>query len=293
MSYFLEERLSELIRYGSSWTEEFAVNDGKTSGGARYGSLIHPYPVRTFDSSWMLDVATLWPELVNTYMRAYGTLAGFRARCFDEYSTNGQKGTPTPYDQPMGLISTGVYELRKYYGTDKAALSIGYPHRKLKKPVAGTTRVGITSGATQTEIRAADWSVDTTTGIVTFAADLTFAVTAITKAVQAVLTIGTHTLVTGQSVQVSGVSGMTQINGLRALITGTSATTITVDINSTAFSTYSSGGAVHTRPQSGEVVSAGCEFDFPIHFITKLPVGMDYPGYRPVESLQFEELLNP
>jgi len=294
MGYFLEERLSEMIRYGSTWTEEFAVDDSKTAGGARYGWLIHPFPVRTFDSSWMLDVATLWPELVNTYMRAYGTLAGFRARCFDEYSTNGQKGTPTAFDQPMGLISTGVYELRKYYGTDKPGLSIGYPHRKLKKPVAGTTRVGITSGSTQTEIRSADWSVDTTTGLVTLAADLTRAVTGISKAAQAVIDVGAgHPFVTGMSVQVSGVAGMTQINGQRALITATGTTTITVNINSTAFSTYTSGGVVHTRPQTGEVVTAGCEFDFPIHFITKLPVGMDYPGYRPVESLQFEELLNP
>lgn len=290
MGYFLEERLSELIRYGSSWTEEFSVTESKTAGGARYGALNHPYPVRSFDSSWMLDVATLWPELVNIYMRAYGTLAGFRARCFDEYSTNGQKGIPTPFDQPLLPVSTGVYQLIKQYGTDKPALSgLGYPYRRLRKPVAGTTRVGIQT----TEIRSADWSVDTTTGLVTFAADQTYTVTAITKAAQAVLTIGAHPLVVGQSLQVSGVGGMTQINGLRALITAIGATTVTLAINSSAFSTYTSVGAVHTRPQAGETVSAGCEFDFPIHFITKLPVGMDYPGWRPVESLLFEELLNP
>ena len=102
-----------------------------------------------------------------------------------------------------------------------------------------------------------------------------------------------HGFVSGQSVQVSGVVGMTQINGLRALITATSATTITVAINSTAFSTYTSGGVVHTRPQSGESVSAGFEFDFPVRFMTALPVGQDYPGYRPVDGVSLVELLNP
>lgn len=290
MGYFLEERLSELIRYGSSWTEDFAVQESKTAAGARHGALIHPYPIRTFDASYMLDEARLWTEVTNVYMRAFGTFAGFRARCFDEWSTNGQKGAPTAFDQPMGLLSAGVYELRKYYGRDKTALpDFGYPHRKLKKPVAGTVKVGIAL----TEIRSADWAVDTTTGHVTFAADQTFAISGISKAAQAVINLTGHTLVVGQSVQVSGVAGMTQINGLRALIVAAPANQITVAINSTAFSTWTSGGVVHTRPQPGESVTAGCEFDFPIHFVTPLPVGMDYPGWRPVESLKFEELLEP
>ena len=291
MPAFLEERFTELIRYGSGWAESFAVDPVDTAGGDTHKSLRHPFPRRTFDASVMLDTATLWEEVVNVYMRAYGRYAGFRVRCFDEWSTNGQKSPPTPFDQPMGLVSSGVYEMRKYYGLDKAALAgLGHPHRKIKKPVAGTARVGI--GAT--EIRSADWSVDSTTGIVTFAADQTRAVTSVTKAAQAVLDVGAgHPFVTGMSVHVSAVVGMVEINGQRALVTGTGATTITVAINSSAFSTYTSGGVVHTRPQTGETVTCGTEFDFPVEFTSELPVGMAYPGYRPVDSLMRREILNP
>ena len=291
MPAFLEERFTELVRYGSSWEEGFEVNAVETSGGDSYKSLLHRFPRRTFDASVMLDEATLWNQVVNVYMRAFGRYAGFRVKCFDEWSTNGRKLPPTPFDQPLLLVSSGVYQLVKYYGTDKAALAgLGHPYRKLKKPVAATTRVGIQT----TEIRAADWSVDTTTGLVTFAADQTRAVTAISKAASAVLDVGAgHSFVTGMSVHVSTVAGMTQINGLRALVTATGASTITVAINSTAFSTYTSGGVVHTRPQTGETPTAGCEFDFPVEFTTSLPVGMDYPGYRPVDSLILRELLNP
>jgi hypothetical protein len=105
--------------------------------------------------------------------------------------------------------------------------------------------------------------------------------------------IGAHSFVTGMSVQISGVSGMTQINGLRALITGTDATHITVAIDSSAFSTYTSGGVVHTRPQVGESVTAGYEFDYPVRFNSTLPVGQDYPGFRPVDGVELIELLNP
>ena len=76
----------------------------------------------------------------------------------------------------MVLVSAGVYQLVKQYGTDKAAGASGYPYRQIKKPVAGTVLVGI--GATA--IRSADWSVVTTTGVVTFAADQTKSITAIT-----------------------------------------------------------------------------------------------------------------
>lgn len=290
MADFLEERISDLIRYGSTWTEEFAVDASESANGDSFRSLIHPYPKRIFDASYMLDDARLWSELVNVYMRAHGTFAGFRARCFDEWSTNGARGTPTAFDQPLLAVTAGAtYQLRKLYGTDKAAGASGYAYRLIRKPVAGTTKFGIGGK----EIRSADWSVDATTGIITCAADHTYAVTGITQASQAVLTIGSHSCQLGESFCVTGAGGMTQINGLRGNVVAKAALTITLDINSSAFSAYTSGGAVHRRPQTGETVTAGCEFDFPIRFITALPVGMDYPGWRPVESLKFEELLNP
>lgn len=294
MADFLEERLSDLIRYGSSWQDDFAVNVVKSSGGSEYRSLLHPYPMRSFDISYMLDDARLWSELVNTYLRAHGQYAGFRARCFDEWSSNGAKGVPTAFDQQMLYISDGVYQLRKLYGTDKAAGASGYTYRLVVKPVAATTRIGITAPTGATEIRSADWSVATTTGRVTFAADLTRAIGGITRAAAAVIDVGAgHPFVTGMSVHVAGVAGMTQINATRTLITGTDASHITVAIDSTGFADWTAGGVVHTRPQSGENVTAGFEFDFPVRFASTLPVGQDYPGWRPVESVRLVELLNP
>lgn len=289
MPDFLEERLSELVRMGASYQDDYAVDIITTSGGQEYRRLVHQFPVRKFDISYLLDNDQTYAELQGIYHRAHGKYAGFRVRCYDEYSSNGRIGVPTAFDHAMALVSAGVYQLRKYYGTDKTAGGAGYAYREIKKPVSGTVKVGIGT----TEIRSADWSVVTTTGRVTFAANQTYNITAITKAASAVLTLGSHSLVVGQSVQVSGVSGMTQINGLRALVTAKDATTITVAINSTAFSTYTSGGAVNTRPQTGETVTAGFEFDFPVRFNTTIPIGQDYPGYRSVDGVELMEILNP
>ncbi len=290
MADFLEEVLYSTVKYGSSWQDEYSVDTPEDSGGSEYRKLIHPFPKRKFKLDFEAATADMWTNILDLYHRAHGTYAGFRVRCVDEDSSNGATGTPTAFDQPMGLVSAGVYELRKYYGTAGTAGASGYPHRKIKKPQAGTTLVGI--GATA--IRSADWSVNTTNGQVTLAADLTRSVTSITKAVSAVLDVGAgHPFVTGMSVQVSSVSGMTQINGLRALITATGATTITLAINSTAFSTYTSGGVVHTGPQNGEAVTAGFRFHFPARFLTVLEVGQDYPMHRSIDGVELMEILNP
>ena len=291
MAEFLEDLLYTTIKYGSSWQDDYAVNVVTTSGGQEYRSLTHPFPKRTFVLDYELDLSSMWTDLLDLYHRAHGTYAGFRAHCIDEDSSNGSVGAPTAFDQPMLLVSTGVYQLVKRYGTLSAAGASGYPYRKIRKPQTGTVLVGI--GATA--IRSQDWSVVTTTGVVTFAANKVITITAISKASSAVIsTTNTQGLVIGQSVHVSGVAGMTQINGLRALITAVSTNvSITVAINSTAFSTYSSGGTANTNPQTGEAVTAGFKFYFPVRFKTTIPVGQDYPQNRMADGVEFIELLNP
>lgn len=288
MSDFLEERIFGNVLAGGSWNEEFAVDIAETAAGNEYRSLIHPYPRRLFDVSYMMDVPALWANLVAIYMRAHGKFSGFRARCHDEWSTNGFKGAPTATDQPMALVSAGVYQLQKRYGTDKAAGSLGYPVRTLFKPVAGTVKAAI-AGALQPGI-----SVDTTTGRVTFQ-NKTGTVTAVTKAAQAVATIGAHPFVVGDSVVFTGfgAGSMFQLNNVRAAVTATTATTITVAIDSTTFSTFTTGGSVNTRPQAGEAVTGGCEFDIPCRFNSVIDLTHLARWVRETGQIDLIELLNP
>lgn len=82
--------------------------------------------------------------------------------------------------------------------------------------------------------------------IKTYVGVKSFAITAITQAASAIVTVGTHTFVVGDVVEFSGVVGMTQINGLIGTVTAIDAATITVNINSTAFTAYTSGGTAAT-----------------------------------------------
>lgn len=292
---FIEEQFNAAsgARYGATYTERFAVEMVETAGGRKYPRLRHPYPQRTWDFSTVRAHDDLRAGLLSLYWRMYGGFGGFRLRDWDEYSTAGRIATPTPTDQPMALVSGLIYQIQKEYGAG-SALSIGKPVRTIFKPVAGSVRVAI-AGVEVTNTGATRWAVDTTTGRVTFAADKTKAITAITQAAQAVLTVGaSHGYVVNDVVHVSGVSGMTQINGLRAAVTATGASTITLAINSSAFSPYTSGGVTHTVPQtspSAEAVTAGCYFDFPARFVSDLAANHAYPTHTDVAQVLLEEML--
>lgn len=293
MAEFLEERLSIAVKYGASYGDDYRVRITKTSDDSEYRELLHPFPVREFIFAYDAKAATLYQSIANTYHRAFGKYAGFRVKCLDDYTTNGQTGTPTAFDQTLGLVVAGTtYQLQKVYGEGGTPLSIGLPYRTLFKPVSGTTRVAI--GALEIlNTPIVNWSVDTTTGKVTFGANKGQALTGITKAAQAVITVGSHAYAPGEYAHLSGVSGMTEINGKRGLITAVGGVTITVAINSTGFTTYTSGGTVNTRPQSGETVKGGCEFDIPARFDSVLMITQNLIDYRDISSLTLIELLNP
>lgn len=79
-------------------------------------------------------------------------------------------------------------------------------------------------------------------------------ITAITQANPCELTIGSHTYVAGQEVYISGIVGMTELNGGFYRINSATATTITLEdifgnnIDSTGYTSYTSGGAAEVAP---------------------------------------------
>lgn len=290
MGYFLEERLPVTIRLGAQYEDSYFTQVNMTSSGSRYAALKTGKPYRTFDVGYIKPRTDTALQLASLYHRAYGQLAGFRVKAWDDFTTaNDGVSAYTATDCTLDLISAGVYQLVKEYGRDKPGISIGRPRRTLFKPVSGKVAFAIAGVA----YPAAQWAADVTNGRITLAANKSRAITAISKAASAVLDIGAHTFVVGNSAVVSGVSGMTQINGIRALVTAISGTSITLAINSTAFSTYTSGGTVQTQPVAGESVTGGCEFDIPCAFDSAFSVAALEAGYREIAGQRLVELLNP
>lgn len=171
MADFLEERFCDLVRYGSSWQDDYAVDVVQSSGGQEFRRLVHPFPLRRFDVSYLLDREDTAALLLGVWHRAHGQYAGFRVKCYDEWSSRevaGKPAAPTAIDQLCLKVSSTVWQLRKWYGTDGTAGAAGYPYRVIYKPVAGSVLVSVNGSLVAGP--GANWTVDTTTGRITLSA---------------------------------------------------------------------------------------------------------------------------
>lgn len=301
---FIEERLDEQWSYGSAISEMFSVDITETYTGDEYRKINHPYPKLSIDLDFNNKTESyVLQYLTDLFQRSGGRFGGFRFKHPSHFSTNGNTGTPLFNDQQCIELSTGVYQAVIWYGTEGDTSAT---RRRIRKPVAGSMLVGITDDqGNDVQVTAAGaspnaWTVDETTGVITFAPNVSYSITSISQAANAVIGIGPHTLIAGGSVHISGVNGMTEINGLRGTIQSVTGTTITVDIDSSGFSAYTSSplsGTINTRPQANETVTCGCTFDIPVRFETDLS-GMSYrfrnssDVYMSV-GIQLVELLNP
>jgi uncharacterized protein (TIGR02217 family) len=185
------------------------------------------------------------------WLARQGRARGFRWKDWDDYKATAQTLLPD---------GTPTIQLSKAYVSG----AITY-NRVIYKPVAGT--VSLTRGGSAY----AAYALDTTTGIITWSPINQKSITAITAASSAVVTVGaSHGFVGGDVVYFTGVLGMTQINGLVGTITSTTSTTITVNINSSAFTAYTSGGTATKYVQPADTITWTGQFDVPVRFDTDI-----------------------
>ncbi|WP_051246468.1 DUF2460 domain-containing protein [Metapseudomonas resinovorans] len=294
MGEFIEERLNPCMRIGAEADDDFFTEVTMTAGGGRHVSLWNGKPYRVFNIDYVKDQQDLALEVQSLFYRTYKGFAGFRVKCWIDFTTalDGVSAY-TATDCILLKVSAGVYQLLKEYGRDKPGLaSIGRPKRIIYKPVAGEVAVAVNGQV----LPPAQWSVDTTTGRITLSANKTDAIVGISQAAQAVVDVGTNSFLVGESVAFKDVLGMTQINGLRGpIVAKPDSTHIQVDINTTAFSTYTSGGTVQTHPldTGSDLLTAGCEFDTPVAFDSAFSTQALGRGIFDVSGLRLVELLNP
>lgn len=179
-----------------------------------------------------------------------GKSRGFRFKNWDDYTSTNEV-----------LYQTGAktVQLAKTY-SDGVFSSV----KNIFKPTEDYTPFTMRRNG----VNFTDFTLDETTGIVTLDADASFNISAITKAANAVITVTAHTYLTGETVYIEGVNGMTQINGQTVVIVSTGANTITVDLDTSAYSTYTSGGTAAEYVQPSEVLDWAGEFDIPARFDT-------------------------
>ena len=278
----LEIRFPEKILLNSIISTAFKNDHTVFGSGAEVSNIVWQYPLKKFRIP-QRDLVENITTLERWFRIASGSGKKFRLKDpYDYKSTALMSSAIADTDQAIGTGdgATLTFQLKKTY-TESGETS----QRLVTKPVAGTTVISI-ADVSQTN----DWSVDTTTGVVTFNADVTGSITNITQASQAVVTSTAHGLVVDDTVHIKNVSGMSEINTLRGTVVSKTANTFTLDINSSGFSAYTSGGTFHTLPQSGESVKAGYEYDLKVRFDQdELDIVLVSGTFQSIDSLNLIE----
>ncbi len=288
---FLNELISDKLLYGSSFNEEYAVDVQQVVGGNEYRKLLHPYPKLSYTINLRDAEDAIVSSAVDLFHRSGGMFGGFLLKHERDYSTNNYKDVPTFSDQRCVLVSDGVYQITRWYGDESVSTSA---RRRIKKPADSSVLVGIRDESDNDVEQTNGFTVDYTTGEITFDANVTDIVVGITQAANAVIGFGAaHAYVVDDTVHLSDVVGMTEINGLRGTVLSITANTATIDIDTTGFTAYASGGLTNTRPQTNETVTAGCYFNIPVRFDSDLN-SVDFTSYGFMSvTLPVVEILNP
>jgi uncharacterized protein (TIGR02217 family) len=115
---------------------------------------------RRYDVAYGIRRADDLAAVVAFFEARNGRLHGFRFKDWADYKSCLPSGTPAPTDQPIGTGNGAatVFQLTKRYTSGAQFWT-----RTLTKPVAGTVTIAL-NGTPQ----GSGWSVNTTTGLVTF-----------------------------------------------------------------------------------------------------------------------------
>lgn len=116
---------------------------------------------RRYDAAYGIRRADDLAAVVAFFEARNGRLHGFRWKDWADFKSCAPSGVPSPLDQPLGAGdgSRTAFQLVKRYASGAQSWT-----RTIAKPVAGTVRVAV-GGAE----RSSGWSLEATSGVVSFA----------------------------------------------------------------------------------------------------------------------------
>lgn len=255
MSFLETPRFTQAVQYGYAGGPRYSTDVVVTGGGQEFrnqnwansrGRWVLTAPLR--------DRATL-DDLQAFFHAVAGRAHGFRFKDWLDFqvtTANGRMGS--------SAYGTGkpTSQLQKAY--TKGALTT---YRDILKPVATPTiyRAGVAQTPTT------HFTLDLTTGIVTWVATASRGIAAISKANPGVIRTSTnHPFSNGDEVYLTGIGGMTELNGRVVTVTVVDTDEFSIGISTTGYTTYTTSGTVAQYVQTDELLTWEGEFDVPARF---------------------------
>ena len=161
MAGFHEVRFPTTISFGSTGGPGRRTDIVTLRSGSEERNSIWANSLRKYDAGYGIKTAADLAAVLAFWEERRGRLYGFRWLDQMDHQSSPPGSTVSPFDQALGTGdgTIRVFQLVKAYGSAFAPWL-----RTIVKPVAGTTMVAVGGMA-----MASGWSLDATTGLVTFA----------------------------------------------------------------------------------------------------------------------------
>lgn len=159
MAFFETPRFPDDISYNSKSITSYKTDITEMTGGSESRLARWADARRSYDAVFGVRTVAQLESLLSFFHSCYGSLHGFRFNDPTDNSSTSVNSQISETDQiilPIGS-STVNFQLRKKYNAGTTV------YRDIKKPVAGSVIIAI-AGVPQSS----GWTVDNTTGIVTF-----------------------------------------------------------------------------------------------------------------------------
>jgi hypothetical protein len=262
-----------LMAAGLQGVNSYKNTRTSNQGGYQQINVNWPEPLLEYDFGFIPTLPAIWQQIEGLHRVTYGGAYGFLIRDPKDSTTT----TSTGYMQAKsGTVSVGAaalgygvptYQIGKVYTSAGSTRTSG---RLLTRPVTGGTyyRGGV---ALVAGVGAGNIAVNLDTGIVTFVADTSQALTSVTAGATTILTFSSGAgivaaMSVGQRVYLSGLSGTaaTTLNSLSHAITAKGASSLTVSTVTTGLA--ATGGTAYKYPQASESLAWAGSFYVPVHF---------------------------
>ena len=160
MAFLETPRFDDNISYASRGGPMFNTTVVRTNNKSEFRNQNWTYPIHQYDVSFGAKRLNLMADMLEFFWAVGGRLNGFRYKDWTDFKSCSVDETVAFDDQEFGTGdgSTTQFQLSKTY--TKGALSFT---RNIYKPIASGFLIGVNGSAT-----GSGWSLDTTTGVVTF-----------------------------------------------------------------------------------------------------------------------------
>jgi uncharacterized protein (TIGR02217 family) len=228
---------------------------------------------------WRADAASAvrrhadFAALEEFFYAVGGRLHGFRVRDYGDYTHASAGGSPVliPLDTDgyaIGTVGAG-YGVATYQLAKRYAAGVLSHDRWITKPVSGSVSLTRATAPVTIGVSAGNAAVDSTTGVVTFVADQSQAISTHTPGASHVITLGTAfspNVGVGDRVWVTGCGGADAalINDRSHAVTNVATAAITIGLVTTGKTI--TGGTARLYPQPDEALAWAGEFDVPCRF---------------------------